>query len=51
MDSYEQPLRGHSFEVDAALDLLGQGEPLERIMLRGGWQTGFDCHKIPKKLD
>ena len=22
-----------------ALDLLEQGEPLERIMLRGGWQT------------
>jgi len=39
MDSYEQPLSGHSFRVGAALDLLEQGEPLERIMLRGGWQT------------
>ena len=35
----EQPLSGHSFRVGAALDLLEQGEPLERIMLRGGWQT------------
>jgi integrase len=39
MDSQEQPLSGHSFRVGAALDLLEQGEPLERIMLRGGWQT------------
>jgi site-specific recombinase XerD len=39
MDSDEQPLSGHSFRVGAALDLLEQGEPLERIMLRGGWQT------------
>ena len=23
----------------AALDLLEQGEPLEKIMLKGGWQT------------
>jgi len=37
--SDEQPLSGHSFRVGAALDLLEQGEPLERIMLRGGWQT------------
>ena len=35
----EPPLSGHSFRVGAALDLLDQGEPLERIMLRGGWQT------------
>jgi integrase len=34
-----QPLSGHSFRVGAVLDLLEQGEPLERIMLRGGWQT------------
>ena len=34
-----KPLSGHSFRVGAALDLLEQGEPLERIMLRGGWQT------------
>jgi len=39
MDSDEQPLSGHSFRVGAALDLLEQGEPLERITLRGGWQT------------
>jgi len=34
-----KPLSGHSFRVGAALDLLEQGEPLERIMLRGGWQS------------
>ncbi|MDC1329526.1 tyrosine-type recombinase/integrase [Pseudomonadales bacterium] len=39
MDFTKQPLSGHSFRVGAALDLLEQGEPLERIMLRGGWQT------------
>ena len=39
MDSDKQPLSGHSFRVGAALDLLEQGEPLEKIMLRGGWQT------------
>ena len=39
MNSDEQPLSGHSFRVGAALDLLEQGEPLERIMLRGGWKT------------
>ena len=39
MDSSEQPLSGHSFRVGAALDLLEQGEPLERTMLREGWQT------------
>jgi hypothetical protein len=27
------------YRVGAALDLLEQGEPLEKIMLRGGWQT------------
>ena len=39
MGSDEQPLSGHSFRVGAALDLLEQGEPIERIMLRGGGQT------------
>ena len=39
MDSDEQPLSGHSFRVGAAFDLLEQGVPLEKIMLRGGWQT------------
>jgi hypothetical protein len=38
-ESNEQPLSGHSFRVGAALDLLEQGEPLEEITLRGGWQT------------
>ena len=32
-------LSGHSFRVGAALDLLDSGESLEKIMLRGGWQT------------
>jgi len=36
MDYGEQPLSGHSFRVSAALDLLKQGELLERIILRGG---------------
>jgi|GEM_PF-6088334 len=27
------------FKQGAAIDLLEQGEPLERIMLRGGWKT------------
>ena len=35
----DQPLSGHSFRVGAAIDLLEQGEPLEKIMLRGGWQA------------
>jgi site-specific recombinase XerD len=39
MDSDKQPLSGHSFRVGAALDLLEQGESIEKIMLRGGWQT------------
>jgi integrase len=38
-ESNQQPLSGHSFRVGAALDQLEQGEPLEKIMLRGGWQT------------
>ena len=45
MDSDEQPLSGHSFRVGAALDLLEQGESLERIMLRGGWQTDSTAMK------
>jgi len=39
MHSDEQPLSGHSFRVGAALDLLEQGEPLERIIINGSWQT------------
>lgn len=30
---------GHSFRVGAALDLLKQGETLERIMIKGGWKS------------
>ena len=41
----EQPLSGHSFRVGAALDFLEQGEPLEKIMLRGGWQTDSTAMK------
>jgi len=37
--SNQQPLSGHSFRVGAALDLLEQGEAIEKIMIRGGWQT------------
>jgi site-specific recombinase XerD len=39
MDSNEQSLSGHSFRVGAALDLLEQGETLEKIMLRAGWRS------------
>ena len=45
MDHDKQPLSGHSFRVGAALDLLEQVEPLERIMLRGGWQTDSSAMK------
>ena len=45
IDPDKQPLSGHSFRVGAALDLLEQGEPLERIMLRGGWQTDSTAMK------
>ena len=41
----QQPLSGHSFRVGAALDLLEQGESLEKIMLRGGWQTDSTAMK------
>jgi len=43
--SNKQPLSGHSFRVGAALDLLEQGEPLEKIMLRGGWQSDSTAMK------
>ena len=32
-------LSSHSFRVDAAVDILDEGVPLERIMLRGGWKS------------
>jgi integrase len=44
-ESSHQPLSGHSFRVGAALDLLEQGEPLEKIMLRGGWQSDSTAMK------
>ena len=43
--SNDQPLSGHSFRVGVALDLLEQGEPLEKIMLRGGWQSDSTAMK------
>ena len=45
MDYDGLPLSGHSFRVGVALDLLEQGEPLERIMLRGCWQTDSSAIK------
>jgi site-specific recombinase XerD len=44
-ESNQQPLSGHSFRVGAALDLLEQGEPLEKIMLKGGWQSDSTAMK------
>jgi integrase len=43
--SNQKPLSGHSFRMGAALDLLEQGEPLEMIMLKGGWQTDSTAMK------
>jgi len=34
-----QLFSGHSFRVEAALDLLEAGASFELIMLRGGWQS------------
>jgi integrase len=48
MNTNEQPLSGHSFRVGAALDLLEQGEALEKIMLRGEWQTDSTAMKYPR---
>ena len=45
LGSNKQPLSGHSFRVGAALDLLEQGQPLEKIMLRGGWQSDSTAMK------
>jgi hypothetical protein len=44
-ESNQQSLSGHSFRVGAALDLLEQGELLEKIMLRGGWQSDSTAMK------
>jgi hypothetical protein len=35
----DNPLSGHSFRVGGALDLLMQGMSMEKIMLRGGWDS------------
>ncbi len=35
----QKNLSGHSFRIGAAIDLLEQGESMEKIMLRGGWKT------------
>ena len=43
--STQQSLNGHSFRVGAALDLLEQGEGIEKIMLRGGWKTDSTAMK------
>ena len=43
--SCKQQLSGHSFRVGAALDLLDSGEPMEKIMLKGGWQTNSTVFK------
>ena len=48
--SNQQPLSGHSFRVGAALDLLEQGEPLEKIMLRGGWQSDSTAMKYLRQI-
>lgn len=37
-ETNEPPLSDHSLRAGATLDKLEEGEPLERIMLRGGWQ-------------
>jgi hypothetical protein len=49
-ESNQQPLNGHSFRVGAALDLLEQGEPLEKIMLRGGWQSDSTAMKYLRQF-
>jgi hypothetical protein len=43
--STQQSLCGHSFRVGAALDLLEQGEGIEKIMLRGEWKTDSTAMK------
>jgi hypothetical protein len=44
------PLRGHSFRVVAALDLLEHGEPLERIMLKVGWPSDSSTIRYLRNL-
>ena len=40
-----KPLNGHSLRIGVALDLPEQGEPLERIMLAGGWRADSTAMK------
>ncbi len=42
---------GHSFRVGADLDLLGKGETLERIMVRGGWKSQDSAIRYLQQLD
>jgi len=44
-------LSGHSFRVDAAVDLLDKGVPLERIMLRGGWKSDNTALRYRRNWD
>ena len=41
----KQQLSAYSVRVRAALDLLEQGEPSEKIMLKGGWKTEANTMK------
>ena len=50
MESDELPLSDHSYRVGAALDLLEQGESLDRIMLRRDWQTDSTAIKYLSNL-
>jgi len=45
----EQPLSGHSFRVGGALELLKRGVPMEKIMLRGGWQSEASALRYLRK--
>ena len=42
---------GHSFRVGAALDLLKRGETLERIMIRGGWESQDSAMRYLRQLN
>ncbi|WP_279243128.1 tyrosine-type recombinase/integrase [Candidatus Paraluminiphilus aquimaris] len=46
--SNQQTLSGHSFRVGATLDLLEQGESLEKIIIRGGWQSDSTAMKYTR---
>jgi len=46
-----EALSGHSFRVGAAIDLLEAGESLEKIMLRGGWQSDATAIRYLRRWD